>query len=244
MDRNRPFTKYLHDRQERVEVPLHSHTNGQLNYVNTGTMYLLSPEAHWVVPWQRLVWIPPDQPHSVQCERLSGSWKAMIPRYYAEFLPKEIAILRTGPLLLAALDALPVNDMAISPSRLAPLVEIIKQELMSAETEGFGVRLPTAHRLRLVADRVLLSPEDTRKIDDWAKIAGMSRRSFTRRFMAETGSPFGEWKRNVLLGKALGLLAAGKSVSETADQLGYAYPSAFIAAFKRKYGVSPLKFKK
>ena len=244
MDRDRPFAKYLHDAQKRVEVPMHRHTNGQLNYVGKGTMHLLSPEAHWVVPWGRIVWIPPDQPHSVQCEKLSGSWKAMIPRYYAQFLPKEITVLRTGPLLLAALEALPVNDESIPRARLDPLVEIIKQELMDAESEGFGVAFPKSAQLRQVTDRLLEEPADTRTIDDWAKIAGMSRRTFTRHFLAETGSSFGEWKRNVLLGKALGLLAEGKSVSETADRLGYAYPSAFIAAFRRKYGASPLRFKK
>jgi len=244
MDRNQPFTKYLHDTQERVEVPLHSHTNGQLNYVNKGTMHLVSPEAHWVVPWQRIVWIPPDKPHSVQCENLSGSWKAMIPRYYAQFLPKEISILRTSPLLLAALEALPVNDKPIPSARLEPLIEIIKQELMAAEDEEFGVTFPKSDQLRKVTDMVLQQPEDRRTIDAWAKIAGMSRRSFTRHFLAETGSSFGEWKRDVVLGKALGLLAEGKSVAEIADQLGYAYPSAFIAAFRRKYGASPLKFKK
>jgi len=244
MDRNHPFTKYLHDAQERVEVPLHRHTNGQLNYVNKGTMHLVSPEAHWVVPWQRIVWIPPDQPHSVRCENLSGSWKAMIPRDYAQFLSKEISVLRTDSLLLAALEALPENDKQIPLARLEPLIEIIKQELMDAENEEFGVTFPKSDQLRKVSDILLKQPEDTRTIDDWAKIAGMSRRTFTRHFLAETGSSFGEWKKNILLGKALGLLAEGRSVSEIADQLGYAYPSAFIAAFRRKYGASPLRFKK
>ena len=71
----------------------------------------------------------------------------------------------------------------------------------------------------------------------------MSRRTFTRHFIAETGCSFGQWKRSVLLGKALGLLAEGKSVAETADRLGYAYPSAFVAAFRRRYGASPLRFR-
>jgi hypothetical protein len=58
-NRNLPFIKYLHETQKRVEVPMHSHTNCQLNYVNAGTMHLLSPRAAWVVPWKRIVWIPP-----------------------------------------------------------------------------------------------------------------------------------------------------------------------------------------
>lgn len=168
----------------------------------------------------------------------------MIPRDYAQFLSKEISVLRTDSLLLAALEALPENDKQIPLARLEPLIEIIKQELMDAENEEFGVTFPKSDQLRKVSDILLKQPEDTRTIDDWAKIAGMSRRTFTRHFLAETGSSFGEWKKNILLGKALGLLAEGRSVSEIADQLGYAYPSAFIAAFRRKYGASPLRFKK
>ncbi len=242
MDRDQPFTRYLHDAQQRVEVPMHGHINGQLNYVHKGTMRLLSPRAHWVVPWRRLVWIPPDQLHSVRCEGLSGSWKAMIPRAYAQFLPGGIAVLRTGPLLLAALEALPARGAPIAAARLAPLIEIIRQELSCAQNEGFGITLPTTEPLRRIADILLEDPEDPRQIDDWTKVAGMSRRTFTRRFLAETGSSFGQWKRNMLLGKALGLLAEERSVSEIADRLGYANPSAFIAAFKRKYGASPRRF--
>lgn len=246
MDRDRPFTKYIHDYQEPYEVPLHRHTNGQLDYVSKGTMHLRSPEAAWVVPWQRIIWIPPDQLHSVRSQGLAGSWKIMIPRSYALFLPKKITILKTGNLLIAALDALPSSDgeSEIPQTKLEALIEIIRQELQTAECESFGVTLPKSDRLQELANTLLENPADPRQIDDWAKIAGMSRRTFTRTFISETGSSFGEWKRNLVLGKALNLLGEGLSVSEISYRLGYANPSAFIVAFRKKYGVSPLKFTK
>lgn len=244
MRRNRPFIKYSHNTEKRVEIPMHSHTNGQLNYVNAGIMRLQSPGAAWVVPWKRIVWIPPGQPHSVRCERLSGSWKVMIPRKYAKFLPKEISVLQTTPLLLAALGSFPGNGESIAPAKLKLLTEIIKSELMSAEREDFGITLPQSAKLQKVTDTLLKNPEDCRRIDDWAKEVGMARRTFTRRFASETGSSFQEWRKKVLLSKALTLLAEEKSVSEIADSLGYAYPSAFIAAFKRRYGLSARRFAK
>jgi AraC-like DNA-binding protein len=243
-NRNLPFIKYLHETQKRVEVPMHSHTNCQLNYVNAGTMHLLSPRAAWVVPWKRIVWIPPDQPHSVRCEKLSGSWKVMIPRKYAKFLPKEISVLQTTSLLLSALGSLPETGQTIAPAKRRLMIEVIKLELMSADREEFSVTLPKCARLQMVTDSLLRNPEDSRRIDDCAKVVGMSRRTFTRRFISETGSSFEEWRKSVLLGKALTLLAEGKSVSGISDDLGYAYPSAFIAAFKRRYGVSTRRFGK
>jgi len=43
--------------------------------------------------------------------------------------------------------------------------------------------------------RVAACPEDTRSIDDWARSIGMSRRTFTRHFIAGTGSPFCQWEK-------------------------------------------------
>ena len=244
MNRNQPFNKYSHDGLERVEVPMHSHGNGQLNYVRSGTMHLHSPRAAWVVPWKRIVWIPPGQPHSVRCARLSGAWKVMIPKEHGRFLPQTISVLQTSPLLQSALNALPEGGESIAPAKIALLIEVIKLELMSAVREDFGVTLPQSGELLKVADTLLRNPKDSRRIADWAEEVGMSRRTFTRRFASETGSSFEQWRKTVLFGEALNLLAEGRSVSEIADRLGYAYPSAFIAAFKRRYGASPRRFAK
>ena len=39
MDRNQVFKKYSHDFQEKVEIPMHSHTNGQINYVRVSSFF-------------------------------------------------------------------------------------------------------------------------------------------------------------------------------------------------------------
>jgi hypothetical protein len=109
-------------------VPMHSHTNGQLNYVGGGTMHLITPSAAWVIPQQRIIWIPPGHPHSVRCHGLSGSWKIMTPQSYGVFLPKTVSVLQTSNLLVAALDALPVERASISLSKLRSLIEVIKHE--------------------------------------------------------------------------------------------------------------------
>jgi AraC-like DNA-binding protein len=70
----------------------------------------------------------------------------------------------------------------------------------------------------------------------------MSRRAFTRYFIAQTGTSFAAWGQSLLLGKALSLLADGLTVAQAADQLGYANPSSFIVAFRKHYRVSPRRF--
>jgi AraC-like DNA-binding protein len=242
MNRDQIFKKYPHDTQKKGEVPMHSHSNGQLEYVSKGTMRLITPNAAWVVPQQRIIWIPPGQSHSVRCNRLSGSWKIMAPRSYSKFLPKTVSVLRTSKLLVAALESVPENQKSISSQKLKLLIEVIKCELQAVDSESFAVTLPRSAQLNPLVDTLLDHPEDPRSLDVWAKQVGMSRRTFTRHFMDETGSTFGRWRTALLLGKALDLLSEGHSVSEISYRLGYSSPSAFVAAFRIRFGVPPGKF--
>lgn len=68
--------------------------------------------------------------------------------------------------------------------------------------------------------------------------AGMSSRTLTRRFRAETGFSFNEWRQRIRLLRALELLAAGKPVTAIALDLGYDNVSAFIALFRRMFGTT------
>ena len=221
---------------------MHSHTNGQINYVGRGTMQLITPNAAWVIPQQRIVWIPPGQLHSVRCHGLSGSWKIMTPHSYGAFLPKAVSVLQSSRLLVAALEALPKEQESIPDCKRKLLIEVIELELRFAKSEFFGVTLPRTAPFGPLVDTLLEAPEDTRGIDEWAKTVGMSRRTFTRAFAAETGSTFGQWKKALLLGKSLRLLSEGWSVSETAIELEYSSPSAFVEAFRKRFGTPPGRF--
>ncbi len=221
---------------------MHSHTNGQLNFVDKGTMRLVTSNSSWIIPQKRLVWIPPDHPHSVRCQGLSGSWKTMIPRSYRKFLPNKVCVLKTSNLLKAALEDLPEYENSISNKKLRLLINVIKMELRAAESEKFGVTFPKSQRLTQICDYLLEHPDDSRTLDEWAKAVGMSRRTLIRAFSSETGSPFAAWKRAFFLEKSLEFLAEGMTVNETADKLGYSEPSAFVAAFWKRFGVTPGQF--
>ncbi|MGI5176519.1 helix-turn-helix transcriptional regulator [Dactylosporangium sp. CA-152071] len=58
-------------------------------------------------------------------------------------------------------------------------------------------------------------------------------------FTDGTGMSFGRWRTNVRLRAALSLLATGTPVAVVARRVGYRSPSAFIAAFRQAFGVSP-----
>ncbi len=64
----------------------------------------------------------------------------------------------------------------------------------------------------------------------------------TRRFSAETGFSFTQWRQRSRLLRALELLTRGTAVTTTALDLGYENVSAFIAMFRRHFGVTPGRY--
>nr|WP_277348514.1 helix-turn-helix transcriptional regulator [Streptomyces sp. C1-2] len=72
----------------------------------------------------------------------------------------------------------------------------------------------------------------------------MSRTAFTRRFTAAVGTPPMTYLREWRLGCAARLLReSDASLAATARRTGYATEYAFATAFRRRYGLSPGRFR-
>ena len=70
----------------------------------------------------------------------------------------------------------------------------------------------------------------------------MSRRSFTRAFLRETGLSLSVWRRQATLFAALPRLADGVPVTTVALDLGYDSVPAFTTMFRRMLGASPRRY--
>ncbi len=68
---------------------------------------------------------------------------------------------------------------------------------------------------------------------------GAGERTLARLFRAETGVGPGRWRTLLRMRVALEQLAAGRPVGVVARHVGYATPSAFVAAFRRETGTTP-----
>ncbi|WP_232323993.1 AraC family transcriptional regulator [Catenuloplanes japonicus] len=87
-------------------------------------------------------------------------------------------------------------------------------------------------------------PERAWTVQQLSEMAGMSRASFTRRFRDAVGmSPMAyliDWRMT----SAAGLLQESAApLTAIARRAGYSTPFAFTAAFRRKYGVAPGRFR-
>jgi AraC-like DNA-binding protein len=81
--------------------------------------------------------------------------------------------------------------------------------------------LPHERRLASLCRALIDAPSLEIGIDQMATRAGMSRRSFTRLFRAQTGMSFTAWRQQACLLAALTRLDSGESITQVAMDLGY-----------------------
>lgn len=122
------------------------------------------------------------------------------------------------------------------------LAGVIIDEIRSLPQVVLGLPMPRDARLSKITQALSERPDDNRRLQEWAAWVGMAPRTLTRRFMAETGFTFTEWRQHMRLLRALEMLAEGKSVTAIALTLGYANVSTFIALFRRTFGVTPGRY--
>jgi AraC-like DNA-binding protein len=120
-----------------------------------------------------------------------------------------------------------------------------KRELRLTQIRAFPKQeIQLSMPLRRAASGQALSdrPDDDRKLEEWAQWTGMAPRTLTRRFVAETGFSFTEWRQRIRLLRVIALLADGMAVSTVALDLGYQNVSAFISLFKRTFAMTPGRY--
>lgn len=83
------------------------------------------------------------------------------------------------------------------------------------------------------------------KMDKVAEIAGYSEAYFSRLFEEQLGVAFSTYLCNIRLKNVqTELISTSKSITQIALDNGFAYPGNMTASFKRKFGITPMQYKK
>ncbi|MCL6276323.1 AraC family transcriptional regulator [Streptomyces albidoflavus] len=96
------------------------------------------------------------------------------------------------------------------------------------------------HALR-VARALAHDPSDTRELAAWAARLHISAKTLQRDFQREFGMSYTRWRTLLRLSAARALLGT-EPVTRIARRVGYASPSAFVAAFAKEYGRTPARY--
>lgn len=225
------------------ETSRHHHIRGQLLGAEHGLLTIDAENYRWVVPATHAVWIPPNVPHGLLSHGPYSGWSVYISAAACGELPDKPAVLSVTNLLREAITRAASWKNAELNAPQKRLSGVILDEIETLPKVNLGLPMPQDIRLLRVAQALSDNPDDGRRLEEWAYWAGVSSRTLTRRFSAETGFSFNEWRQRIRLLKALELLATGKQVTTVALELGYDNVSAFIALFRRMFGTTPARFK-
>ena len=203
------------------------------------------PHAHWSDPEQpwELYWIRLDgrqvqeTVNVLSVERLPVFSRVDFPRLRTEF-ERILTTLRDRPGALEAIINAAVAEI------LAVLFENRQVEVASS-LEGSRPRDPGSPTLQNSLMKLTLYPDRPWRVEELAKLCGLSEPQFYRRFRQVTGSSPIDWLRRERISHARRrLVESDDPIKQIAEQVGYNDAFYFSRDFKRYTGVSPSEYRR
>lgn len=224
-----------------ASVTTHTHPQHQLSWAPDGVLTVETDHSRWIVQRTRGLWVPGGVPHAVTP---SPAGRLLSLFFEPELCPigwttptVVDATGLTGP-LLSYLMELGEQDR----DRRAHALTVLWDVLRPMSVTKIPTTLPVDPYALRVALEIRRNPVQDKGLDAWGRLVGVSARTLSRRFRAETGVSFESWRTFERLNAALPLLAAGATVAGAARAVGYGTASAFIAAFRREIGTTPAAY--
>lgn len=216
----------------------HEHRRAQFLYAATGTMLVETGHGAWTVPGERAVLIPPGTRHQVRMLDVETNSLYIDPAS-VPWWPPECRVVEVGSLvreLLLAASHVDVRDGL--GGRDEALLTLLLHEASRLAEVPLRIPIPRGMPFAALCRRYLSDPDLAVGNAEWSREAGMSERTFTRRFCDAAGMSPAAWRSRARLLAAVPLLRH-QSVTEVAARLGYATPAAFSYAFTRVFGIAP-----
>ncbi len=138
--------------------------------------------------------------------------------------------------LMAAHQAGPIARLLAESCAL----ELLARGLAAEQSADSAVHPRDANRVLRVRDKLIAAPAEDHRLGDLARLAGMSVSSLKAKFPRVVGQSVFDFLRSQRLEHARrGLECEGWTVKQAAHFVGYAHPSNFAAAYRRKFGSPP-----
>lgn len=228
----------------RATIPAHCHRRAEFVYVVSGRLSVTMDDVGFIASAGSAVLIPPGAMHEVQtlCDTTMMTLYIVLPRDMPQLATCRVIVVSDllRELMQAALDVPAAYE---NHSRDERIMDLMREEVawlaVQSPMPGLKTPMPQDARLARLCRQLLSENDPAVTLDDAASNAGMGRRTFTRRFRAETGMSFSDWLLRVRLNSAVGRLMTGASITEAAFDAGYSSPSAFAKLFKRAFGMPP-----
>jgi AraC-like DNA-binding protein len=221
----------------------HTHPWAQLVYARSGLMNVTAEGRVWFVPPTRAIWIPAGLAHEVGIRGEVALRTLYIGADRARGVNRTAEALEVSPLLgELILHILTVGMLDPARPEHDRLAAVLMDLIAAAPAIDLALPLPCDPRALRLAEQLRADPADKRDLEEMAVEAGASLRTLQRCFSDETGLTIEIWRQKARLVHSAAALASGVSVTDAALECGYDSLSAFIAAFRRQFGVTPGRF--
>ena len=222
----------------------HTHPWAQLVYAASGVMRVATPQATWLTPPTRAIWVPGGVPHEIEMRGVVAMRTLYLAPDPGQARLDACRAIEVAPLLRELILHIVRLGMLDGDEPAHGRLEALLIDLLAeAQTAPLELPLPADPRARAFADRLLAEPGSAASLADLARGSGASLRTLQRLFLAETGLALDAWRGRARMQQALASLGAGAPVTAAALDAGYQSVSAFIAAFKRTFGETPSRYR-
>lgn len=239
----RPLYARAESMARAERTPMHRHAWVQLSYAISGVLHVHTPGESFVAPPQRAVWIPAGIDHEVFSFANTEMRSLYLDGGAFGDTPGHCRVIEITPLiheLIKQFCTLPTEyDEDGEDGRLG---RVLMDQLKAAREVSMSLPLPQDPRALQLCRQLQDAPDDDRTLADWGEALGASEKTLRRLLLRETGLTFRVWRQRLRLLGALEELGQGEKVTRVALNSGYQSTSAFIAAFRNHFGVTPGDF--
>ena len=247
----KPETMYVWHSRFEDRFQDHTHSKGQLTYVEGGIIFLYTKEKSYFLPARHYVWIPAGIEHHLQ-HRYHA---AVVRNIYFDTTTddenpfyNQIGIYPVNNLLLEMFLYSERWNGNIKPAtKEYDFLNTLKNILPVVSQHPLPIALPTTEnqRLRPVLKHIIDNlANDNMSLESVGKANGFSERTLSRLFQSAMDTSFFQYLKLARMIKAMEkLLETDLTISEIAYEVGYNSISSFSNTFYKMVGKRPSEFK-
>lgn len=221
-------------------VPEHAHGSDQLVYATRGIMEVHSGQSVWLIPPSFALWVPAHLPHRIRMPVAVSMRTLYVRPGLIRRAGFKCEVLSVNPFLRELIvEAVRIGQLRMRNAEHRAVGDLAALHVARASSVPVEIRMPRDPRALNAATKLLNTLADAPSLQTVCKEVGVSTRTLQRLFRIEVGIDAQSWRHQVRLTRALELLLGGYSVKQAAFAVGYNQPSAFVAAFRRTFGITP-----
>lgn len=239
----RPIIARVSEMPENYIVEEHRHPWGQLAYCSQGIMKVEVPQASFIIPPERALWIPNQTPHVVSTKFGLSFRSLYIDNSLSSCLPIKTEAIKVDSLLRELILKIALwGEVYELTDKKRRHIDFLLDQLEEAHQVPLYLNMPKDKRLKKITDIICDDPGNTMSLQVWSKSIGATPRTINRLFQKETKMGFIEWRQRLRILYSLERIEQGDKISNIALDLGYESNSAFITMFKKHMSVSPKQY--